>query len=55
MEFFMLSWLRYKYEEWKFEREFQKKKAEIMKQDPFIYNIPEENKKETKDYPVEKY
>lgn len=43
------------YEDWKFEREFQKKKAEIMKQDPFIYNIPEENKKETKDYPVEKY
>lgn len=35
------------YEDWKFEREFQKKKAEIMKQDPFIYNIPSE----TDDHP----
>lgn len=40
MEFFMLSWLRYKYEEWKFEREFQKKKKKLMELDPFIYDIP---------------
>lgn len=35
------------YEEWKFEREFQKRKAEIIKIDPFIYDIPSE----TDDHP----
>ena len=28
---------------WRFEKEFQAKKKEIMKIDPFIYNIPETN------------
>lgn len=35
------------YNEWKFEREFQKKKAELIKLDPFIYDIPSE----TPDHP----
>lgn len=38
----MISWLLNKYEDWKFEREFEKKKQEIMKLDPFIYDIPSE-------------
>ena len=38
----MISWLFDKYNEWKFEREFQKKKAELMKLDPFIYDVPSE-------------
>lgn len=36
----MFKWLIDKYNEWRFEREFQKRKAEIMKVDPFIYEIP---------------
>lgn len=28
------------YEEWKFNKEFEKKKAEILKTDPFIYEFP---------------
>ena len=43
----MISWILNKYEDWKFEREFEKKKQEIMKLDPFIYDIPSE----TKDHP----
>lgn len=43
----MINWLCYKYEEWKFEREFKKKKEELMKLDPFIYKIPSE----TDDHP----
>lgn len=35
------------YEEWKFNREFKKKKKELMTRDPFIYHIPSE----TEDYP----
>jgi len=30
---------------WKFDREFEKKKKEIMKLDPFIYDIPNDDKK----------
>jgi len=29
---------------WKFDREFEKKKKEIMKLDPFIYDIPKDDK-----------
>ena len=39
----MLKWLRNKYDDWKFEKEFQAKKKEIMKIDPFIYTIPDTN------------
>ena len=39
----MLKWFRDKYDDWKFEREFQAKRKEIMKIDPFIYNIPDTN------------
>ena len=35
------------YEEWKFTREFEKKKKELLKADPFIYEIPSE----TEDHP----
>ena len=45
----MLQWLIDKYEEWKFEREFQKKKAEILKTDPFIYEFPCTSEKEYND------
>ena len=52
----MISWLLNKYEDWKFERKFQKRKAELMKLDPFIYDLPEnEKKEEVKEFPVEKY
>ena len=40
-----LSWLRDKYYQWKFDRAFKKKKKEIMKLDPFIYDIPNDDKK----------
>jgi|TARA_B100000035_G_scaffold229679_1_gene197870 hypothetical protein len=43
----MISWLINKYEDFKFEREFQKKKKQLMELDPFIYDIPSE----TKDHP----
>ena len=39
----MLKWFRDKYDDWKFEKEFQAKRKEIMKIDPFIYNIPDTN------------
>ena len=35
----MITWLVEKYKDWQFEREFQKKKKELMKLDPFIYEI----------------
>jgi len=38
----MINWLINKYKDWQFEREFQKKKKELMELDPFIYEIPEE-------------
>ncbi len=40
-----LSWLLNKYNEWKFNREFERKKKEILKLDPFIYEIPDNNDK----------
>ena len=40
----MLKWIRDKYDDWKFEKEFQAKKKEIMKVDPFIYDLPNTNK-----------
>ena len=43
----MIRWLLNKLEERRFEKEFQKKKEELMKLDPFIYDIPSE----TKDHP----
>jgi hypothetical protein len=36
----MISWLLNKYEDYKFEREFQKKKKQLMELDPFIYAYP---------------
>jgi hypothetical protein len=39
----MLKWIRELYEEWKFEREFEKKKKELLKVDPFIYKNDEED------------
>ena len=39
----MLKWIKDKYDDWKFEKEFQSKKKEIMKVDPFIYTIPDTN------------
>ena len=38
----MFKWLIEKYQEWQFERAFRKRKKEIMKVDPFIYTIPED-------------
>ena len=40
-----LNWLLEKYNEWKFNRQFERKKKEIMKLDPFIYDIPNDDKK----------
>ena len=40
-----LSWLLDKYQEWKFNREFARKKKEILKLDPFIYDMPNDDKK----------
>jgi len=28
------------YEEWQFKRQFEKKKKELIKLDPFIYDLP---------------
>mgnify|MGYP004002738989 FL=1 len=36
----MLTWLKNKYEDWKLERAFQARKKELMKIDPFIYDLP---------------
>ena len=41
----MFKWLLEKYQEWQFERAFQKRKKEIMKVDPFIYDIPKTDDK----------
>ena len=40
----MFKWLIYWYEEWKFKREFQKKKKELIKLDPFIYKVSDNEK-----------
>ena len=39
----MFSWIVEKYYDWKFEREFQKKKKELIKLDPFIYALPKKD------------
>ena len=41
----MFRWLIDLYEEWKFSREFEKKKKELLKADPFINEIPDADKK----------
>ena len=41
----IIDWLIEKYEEWKFNREFEKKKKELLKADPFIYEITDDYKK----------
>ena len=41
----MFKWLLNLYEEWKFNREFEKKKKELLKADSFIYEIPDADKK----------
>lgn len=41
----MFKWLLEKYEEWKFNREFEKKKKELLKKDPFIYDLSDNDKK----------
>tara|TARA_A100001015_G_scaffold223734_1_gene252093 strand:+ start:186 stop:323 length:138 start_codon:yes stop_codon:yes gene_type:complete len=45
----MINWLLNKYSEWKFEREFKKKKKELLKLDPFIYQIPDKNSSDKED------
>jgi hypothetical protein len=39
----MIKWLLEKYEDWKFERDFQRKKKELIKIDPFIYDLPKKD------------
>ena len=39
----MFKWLIEIYEEWKFNREFKKKKRELLKLDPFIYENNDKN------------
>lgn len=41
----MIQWLRDLYETWKFNREFDKKKKELLKKDPFIYEFTDNDKK----------
>jgi hypothetical protein len=43
----MLQWIIDKYEDWKFEKEFQKKKKELLDKDPFIYDFTDEEKKDS--------
>ena len=40
----MFRWIMNKIDDWRFEREFQKRKKELMELDPFIYDIPNEVK-----------
>ncbi len=41
----MIRWLLEIYEDWKFNREFEKKKKELLKKDPFIYKFTDDDKK----------
>ena len=41
----MIQWLRDLYDNWKFNREFEKKKKELLKKDPFIYDFVDNDKK----------
>jgi hypothetical protein len=46
----MIKWLLEKYEDWKFERDFQRKKNQLIKTDPFVYNFEvRDDKKQDKD------
>ena len=40
----MFKWLIDKYYEWQFNREFEKRKKEILKKDPFIYEMHDDKK-----------
>ena len=44
----MFNWLIEIYEEWKFNREFTKKKKELLILDPFIYENIDNDKKNYK-------
>ena len=39
----MINWLAEKYRQWKFERDCQKKKKELLKVDPFVYDFESKN------------
>lgn len=41
----MLQWILDKIDEWKFEKEFKKKKKRLLEADPFIYDIGDDDKK----------
>lgn len=41
----MIQWLRDLFENWKFNREFERKKKELLKKDPFIYEFSDDDKK----------
>ena len=41
----IIDWLIEKYENWKFNREFEKKKKELLNKDPFIYDFIDDDKK----------
>ena len=41
----MIQWLRDLYDNWKFNREFEKKKKELLRKDPFIYEFVDNDKK----------
>ena len=41
----MFKWLIDLYEDWKFYREFEKRKKELIKKDPFIYEFSDDDKK----------
>jgi hypothetical protein len=41
----MIKWLIEKFEDWKFQREFQRKKKQLLKTDPFVYNFEFKNDK----------
>jgi hypothetical protein len=40
----MLQWLLEKFETWKFNREFEKRKKELLKKDPYIYDFDDDKK-----------
>jgi len=54
----MFRWIKNKIDDWRFEREFQKRKKELMELDPFIYEIPDQEKDTNNnhtEFPPEKY
>lgn len=42
----MFKWLRELYDTWKFNREFEKKKKKLIKVDPFIYKVGDDDQKD---------